>query len=64
MVLGHAKEIVRQCRHAAVSVLVKQIGARPTNREGVLHSISDKKGAVLADWPEALRIREFPHGAA
>lgn len=64
MVLGHAKEIVRQCQAADVAVLVKQLGARPTNREGVPHPISDKKGSVLADWPEILRIREFPHGAA
>lgn len=60
MVLGWAKDIVRQCRAAGVPVHVKQLGARPTNREGVPHPISDRAGAVLAEWPEELRVQEFP----
>lgn len=60
MVLGWAKDIVRQCKAAGVPVLVKQLGARPTNREGVIHIVSDRKGAVMSDWPEELRVREFP----
>lgn len=60
MVLGHAKDIVRQCQEAGVAVFVKQLGARPVNREGVPHKISDRKGADMADWPEVLRVREFP----
>lgn len=59
-VLGHAKRIVRQCRSAGVPVFVKQVGAKPVNREGVAHAISDRKGAVMSDWPEELRVREFP----
>lgn len=59
-VLGHAKEIVRQCRAADVPVHVKQLGARPVNREGVPHPISDRAGSILAEWPEELRVQEFP----
>ena len=58
--LGHAKEIVRQCRAADVAVHVKQLGARPVNREGVPHPISDRSGAIVSEWPEELRMQEFP----
>jgi hypothetical protein len=63
MVLEWAEEIVHQCHAADVPAFVKQLGARPTNREGMPHGISDKKGAVLADWPEILRVRELPKAA-
>lgn len=59
-VLGHAKEIVRHCKAARVPVHVKQLGARPVNREGVPHPISDRAGGILAEWPEELRVQEFP----
>lgn len=60
MVIGYAKDLVRQCKAAGVPVFVKQLGARPTNREGEPHKISDRKGAVMSEWPEVLRVREFP----
>lgn len=59
-VLGHAKDIVRQCRAAGVAVHVKQIGARPVNREGEPHPIVDRAGRDPAEWPEELRVQEFP----
>jgi protein gp37 len=59
-VLGWGKEIVRQCKAAGVPVFVKQIGAHPTNREGVRHSAKDSKGGDWLEWPEELRVREFP----
>lgn len=63
MVLGWAKEIVRQCSSAGVAVFVKQIGANPTNREGLPHPAKNKKGGDWSEWPEALRVREFPNSA-
>lgn len=63
MVLEWAQDIVQQCHAASVPAFVKQLGARPTNREGMPHGISDKKGAVLGDWPELLRVRELPKAA-
>lgn len=59
-VLGHAKDIVRQCRAAGVAVHVKQIGARPVNREGEPHPIVDRAGRDPAEWPLELRVQEFP----
>lgn len=60
MVLGWAKAIVHQCQAAGVPVMVKQLGARPTNREGEPHPIKDRKGGDTAEWPVELRVREFP----
>jgi len=60
MVLGWAKEVVRQCKAAGVPVMVKQLGAKPTNREGERHRITDRKGGDMAEWPAELRVREFP----
>lgn len=60
-VLGWGKEIVRQCRAAGVPVFVKQVGAKPVNREGErCPHVRDSKGKVMEEWPEELRVREFP----
>lgn len=64
-VLGHAKDIVRQCREAGVAVFMKQAGSNPVNREGErCPHIKSRKGDDPAEWPEELRVREFPRGAA
>lgn len=61
MVLGWAKDIVRQCQAAGVAVFVKQLGAKPTNREGErCTAIRHKKGADMTEWPNSLRVREMP----
>lgn len=60
-VLGWGKELVRQCRAAHVAVFVKQVGAYPTNREGErCPHIKDRKGGNPTEWPEELRVREWP----
>lgn len=59
-VIGHVREIVRQCRAAQVPCFVKQIGAKPTNREGEPHPITDPKGGDPNEWPADLRVREVP----
>lgn len=59
--LGWGKDIVRQCRESGVPVFVKQVGANPVNREGErCPHIRDRKGKVMEEWPEELRVREFP----
>lgn len=58
--IGHIRGVVRQCRDFGVPVFVKQLGARPVNREGVPHPITDPKGGDPAEWPEDLRVREMP----
>lgn len=60
-----ARSIVRQCRAAGVRVFVKQLGANPVsgcarNPDDILVTLSDSKGGDWAEWPEDLRVREFP----
>lgn len=59
-VLGHAKDIVRQCQAAGVPVFMKQLGAKPVNREGVAHPTTSKKGGDMSEWPEELQVQEWP----
>jgi protein gp37 len=60
MVLGWAKDIVAQCKASGVPVFVKQIGAKPVNREGQPHPIQDRKGGDMSEWPPELQVREMP----
>lgn len=62
-----ARDLVRQCRDAGVAPFVKQLGAIPCNgqseydREGGLRLwLKDPAGGDMAEWPEDLRVREFP----
>lgn len=64
------QDIVRECQSASVPVFVKQLGARPVediygdggsyvgfNRvAGIRHP----KGGDPAEWPDDLRVREYP----
>lgn len=59
-VCGWGKDIVRQCKAAGVPVFVKQIGDNATNREGEPHPTTARAGADPSEWPEDLRVREFP----
>lgn len=61
MVLGWVKQIVRDCQSMGVPVFVKQLGAKPVDREDIPYPISDRKGALMEEWPESLRVREFPN---
>ncbi len=63
MVLGWAKNIVRQCQAAGAAVFMKQLGGKPTNREGEPHQVSNSHGTDLADFPEVLRVQQFPEAA-
>ena len=56
---------VTQCSVAGVAAFVKQLGANhhSVNPEsGTLERVplSDKKGGDMSEWPEPLRVREFP----
>lgn len=67
-----ARATIKACRAAGVACFVKQLGARsyrqPVYSDGaiaggvVLH-IRDRKGADPAEWPEDLRVQEFPKEA-
>jgi protein gp37 len=63
--LGWARSIVDQCQKAGVPVWVKQLGADPIDGlAGCAVWQRDKAGADWTDWPEDLRVRQFPEVAS
>jgi protein gp37 len=58
-----ARAIVTQCQAAHVPVFVKQLGADPRDPHwdmGGMVTLRDRKGGDPSEWPEDLRVREFP----
>lgn len=58
-----ARQTVQQCKEAGVACFVKQLGAKPiyeTNANEYPLLLKDGKGGDMAEWPEDLRVREFP----
>jgi len=66
--LEWARNTVRQCRASSVPVFVKQLGSRPTTDhrtrpegESPFVILRDSKGGgEMSEWPEDLRVREYP----
>jgi protein gp37 len=62
--LAWARSIVQQCKAAGVACFVKQVGAKPlaefAPRCDSLITLKDRKGGDPLEWPEDLRVREFP----
>ena len=67
--VGWVRSIVEQCQDAAVPVFVKQLGSQaqrsspyiaPDIRSIAILDLKDRKGGDPAEWPEDLRVREFP----
>lgn len=69
--LAWPRSIIRQCREADVAPFVKQLGSQPVevvqrdNNGNCWQSIKPvdlrhPKGEDPAEWPEAIRVREFP----
>jgi protein gp37 len=50
------ESIIDQCREFGVPVFVKQLGTHLSNQL----KLSDRHGGNINEWPEHLRIREFP----
>jgi hypothetical protein len=69
--LQWARDTIRQCREAGVPVFVKQLGADPRGgihdfarrewQEGYARPLKDRKGGTMEEWPEDLRVREYPN---
>lgn len=68
-----ARSTIAQCKAAGVACFVKQLAPHPTMgdessslgraiREGG-YVLKDRAGADPAEWPEDLRVREFPDNA-
>ncbi|HEX7051767.1 MAG TPA: DUF5131 family protein [Longimicrobiales bacterium] len=55
-----ALSIIEQCRAAAVPCFVKQMGSNP-DLHGDRMDLRDRKGGDWSEWPEGLRVREFPN---
>ena len=65
MQLEWAESVVVQCRGARVPVFVKQLGSSWRGisfrvADGINQRITDRKGGDPSEWPEDLRVREFP----
>ncbi|MBI4695527.1 MAG: phage Gp37/Gp68 family protein [Gammaproteobacteria bacterium] len=56
------QSIVEQCKAANVPVFVKQLGSRWQLGGMYIHGplLKDRKGGDPDEWPEDLRVREFP----
>lgn len=72
-ILDWARSVLAQCRAAGVPWFVKQLGAWPTSDGPTMwpsgrvtpypnlrEYLQDRKGGRPAEWPEDLRVREFP----
>lgn len=66
MDLSWVYRLVFQCAGAGAACFVKQLGARPAafmtqGGQYVPITYQDRKGSDPAEWPEGLRVREFPN---
>lgn len=68
--IAWVRSTIAQCKEAGVPVFMKQCGAKPiwgdetsslgrALREGG-YTLKDRAGADPSEWPEDLRVREFP----
>lgn len=57
--LEWAFDTLQACREFGISLFVKQLGARPTWK-GSKFDTSDSHGKILTEWPDELRVQEFP----
>lgn len=66
-----ARSTIRQCREAGVACFVKQLGASPYytafnpnapafDDDEIFVKLNDPKGGDIDEWPEDLRVQEFP----
>lgn len=51
-------DIIRECREAGVPVFIKQLGTHLAKQMG----LKDSHGGDINEWPNDLRVREFPGG--
>lgn len=64
--IGWARQTVRQCQAAGTAVFVKQFGKEPfatvsaSSGGELAFDLKDKKGGNMDEWPEDLRVRQWP----
>ncbi len=66
-----ARDTVAACKAAGVACFVKQLGSKPMNTAVVNGkpltlpvAITHRKGEDMNEWPESIRVQEFPVGLA
>lgn len=59
--LEWARELRDLCRQAGVAFFLKQLGSNPVE-SGQPVKLSNAHGGDWQEWPEDLRVREFPEG--
>ena len=57
--LDWIRAIVKQCKAWEVPVLVKQLGGDPREGEQLVQ-LTSRKGGDIEEFPNDLRVREFP----
>lgn len=65
--IAWARSVIAQAKGTDCRVFVKQLGSKPRWALGTLKSnivMLDKKGGDPSEWPEDLRVREFPEVVA
>ena len=58
--LRWAFNIIDQCVASGVPVFMKQIGSNPIGLDGLPFKVQHEKGGNPDEWPEGLRVRQFP----
>jgi protein gp37 len=60
--LAWAESLQEQCKAAGVAFFMKQVGSKPIGPNHLIPHIPlrDRKGGDPSEWPESLRVREFP----
>jgi protein gp37 len=67
-----ARDTISQCKAARVPVFVKQLGKQPREHGYYLGGdygfksvrLKDKKGGSMDEWPDDLKVREYPNEQA
>jgi protein gp37 len=57
--LAWARELREQCREAEVAFFIKQLGSNPVE-DGEPLRLKDGHGGDWNEWPEDLKVRQFP----
>jgi protein gp37 len=55
-----AQNVVENARGTGTRVFVKQLGSKPVLTNSGIASIKDYKGSNMSEWPEVLKIRNYP----
>jgi protein gp37 len=61
--LDWARNAISHCRWEGIAPFVKQLGSKPVNSAGRPLKLKSYKGDDPGEWPEELKVQEFPVGS-